>query len=88
MCLLCVDLTLAENDTSIQAIGEAFKKAPADDMKGILSFTDEELVSSDFMHHSAKLCKGNSGVLHLRLKGSSAKQFAGRGAYLQDCVLV
>merc|ERR1719157_536343 len=47
-----VDLTfLAEKDTSIGAIDEMLKKASGDYMKGVLSFTDEELVSSDFIHN-------------------------------------
>merc|ERR1712060_435448 len=44
-----VDLTFtAENDTSIEAIDAQIKAAAAGGMKGVLSFTDEELVSTDF----------------------------------------
>merc|ERR1719277_1968930 len=47
-----VDLTfLAEKDTSIQDIDKLFKDASSSYMKGILSFTDEELVSTDFIHN-------------------------------------
>eukprot|EP00438_Fugacium_kawagutii_P004115 Skav212867 [mRNA] locus=scaffold151:22202:27231:- [translate_table: standard] len=49
-----VDLTFtAEKDTSIEEIDALMKKARATEtyMKGVLSFTDEELVSSDFIHN-------------------------------------
>merc|ERR1719235_2981302 len=47
-----VDLTfLAEKDTSIQEIDEKLKAATESYMKGVLSYTDEELVSSDFIHN-------------------------------------
>merc|ERR1719446_334131 len=47
-----VDLTFtAENDTSIEDIDAKLKAASASYMKGVLSFTDEELVSSDFIHN-------------------------------------
>merc|ERR1712061_795659 len=48
-----VDLTfLAEKDTSIKEI-DGFLKAASDSyMKGVLSFTDEDLVSTDFIHNS------------------------------------
>merc|ERR1719221_1753640 len=48
-----VDLTfLAEKDTSIKEIDEMLKKASGSYMKGVLSFTDENLVSTDFIHNS------------------------------------
>merc|ERR1712061_654688 len=48
-----VDLTfLAEKDTSIKEIDEMLKKATDTYMKGVLSFTDEDLVSTDFIHNS------------------------------------
>jgi len=48
-----VDLTfLAEKDTSIKEIDEMLKKASSSYMKGVLSFTDEDLVSTDFIHNS------------------------------------
>merc|ERR1712238_13731 len=47
-----VDLTfIAEKDTSIQEIDAMFKKASETYMKGFLSFTEEELVSTDFIHN-------------------------------------
>merc|ERR1712166_362872 len=46
-----VDLTFtAENDTSIEDIDKKLKAASEGYMKGVLSFTDEELVSSDMIH--------------------------------------
>merc|ERR1712113_557708 len=48
-----VDLTFtAEKDTSIKEIDEMLKKASESYMKGVLSFTDEDLVSTDFIHNS------------------------------------
>jgi glyceraldehyde 3-phosphate dehydrogenase len=44
-----VDLTfVAEKPISVEAINAAIKSASEGSMKGILGFTDEELVSSDF----------------------------------------
>src|SRR5271156_1795502 len=44
-----VDLTfVSEKPISVKAINEALKKAADGELKGILGFTDEELVSSDF----------------------------------------
>merc|ERR1719454_2787652 len=65
-----VDLTFtSENDTSIQAIDEMFKKASADYMKGILSFTDEELVSSDFIHNQHSSIYDSKATLQNNLPG-------------------
>nr|AET87020.1 glyceraldehyde-3-phosphate dehydrogenase [Phytomonas serpens] len=48
-----VDLTFtATRDTSIKEIDAALKKASATYMKGILTFTDEELVSTDFINNN------------------------------------
>merc|ERR1740121_1765140 len=48
-----VDLTfLAEKDTSIEEIDGFLKAASGSYMKGVLSFTDEDLVSTDFIHNS------------------------------------
>lgn len=45
-----VDLTVrVSKDTSYEAISEAMKKASLGSMKGILGYTDEEVVSSDFI---------------------------------------
>merc|ERR1719410_1114160 len=47
-----VDLTFtAEKDTSIDEIDKLFKAACGSYMKGFLSFTEEELVSTDFIHN-------------------------------------
>merc|ERR1712118_75452 len=47
-----VDLTFtAEKDTSIQEIDKLLKDASTSYMKGVLSYTDEELVSTDFIHN-------------------------------------
>merc|ERR1719333_319406 len=47
-----VDLTfLAEKDTSIKEIDGFLKAATESYMKGVLSYTDEDLVSSDFIHN-------------------------------------
>jgi len=47
-----VDLTfLSEKDTSIEEIDKLFKAASESYMKGVLAFTDEELVSTDFIHN-------------------------------------
>jgi glyceraldehyde 3-phosphate dehydrogenase len=50
-----VDLTLTtEKPVSVQSINEAMKKAAASPtMKGFLHYMDEQLVSSDFIGHSA-----------------------------------
>lgn len=46
-----VDLTVkTTKDTSLPEIKAALKKASQTYMKGILSYTDEEVVSSDFIH--------------------------------------
>merc|ERR1719456_1189662 len=47
-----VDLTfISEKDTSIQEIDKLLKEASTSYMKGILSHTDEDLVSTDFIHN-------------------------------------
>jgi len=47
-----VDLTFtAEKDTSIGEIDAFLKKASESYLKGFLSFTDEDLVSTDFIHN-------------------------------------
>merc|ERR1711865_463817 len=65
-----VDLTfLAEKDTSIGAIDEMLKKASGDYMKGVLSFTDEELVSSDFIHNVNSSIYDSKATLQNNLPG-------------------
>ena len=53
-----VDLTfIDEKDSSIEAIDNMFKDASESYMKGVLSFTDEELVSTDFIHNvNSSIC--------------------------------
>merc|ERR1719238_546211 len=47
-----VDLTFtSEKDTSITELDAKFKEAAGSYMKGVLDFTEEELVSSDFIHN-------------------------------------
>jgi len=51
-----VDLTFKTGkDTSLAEINAAMKKASEGSMKGVLGYTDEEVVSSDFIgdHHSS-----------------------------------
>jgi glyceraldehyde 3-phosphate dehydrogenase len=46
----CVDLTFkTSKSTSLEAINAAMKKASETTMKGVLGYTDEEVVSSDFI---------------------------------------
>jgi glyceraldehyde 3-phosphate dehydrogenase len=46
----CVDLTFKTSKaTSLEAINAAMKKASETTMKGVLGYTDEEVVSSDFV---------------------------------------
>ncbi|HVU63892.1 MAG TPA: type I glyceraldehyde-3-phosphate dehydrogenase [Phycisphaerales bacterium] len=46
----CVDLTFKSSKaTSLEAINAAMKKASETTMKGVLGYTDEEVVSSDFV---------------------------------------
>merc|ERR1711971_1150945 len=48
-----VDLTFtSEKDTSIQEIDKLLKAASTSYIKGFLSYTDEDLVSTDFIHIS------------------------------------
>merc|ERR1711972_35755 len=65
-----VDLTFtAENDTSIQEIDKKLKEASATYMKGFLSFTDEELVSSDFVHNPNSSIYDSKATLQNNLPG-------------------
>jgi glyceraldehyde 3-phosphate dehydrogenase len=46
----CVDLTFrTTKPTTLEAINAAMKAAAAGPMKGVLGYTDEEVVSSDFV---------------------------------------
>jgi glyceraldehyde 3-phosphate dehydrogenase len=49
-----VDLTfVAKKKTSVEEVNAAVKQAAEGDLKGILEYTSEPLVSSDFNHHPA-----------------------------------
>merc|ERR1712182_95510 len=65
-----VDLTfLAEKDTSIAEIDAMMKAASSTYMKGILSFTDEELVSADFIHNTNSSIYDSLATLQNNLPG-------------------
>ena len=65
-----VDLTFtAARDTSIQEIDKKLKAASKSYMKGILSFTAEELVSSDFIHNSNSSIYDSKATLENNLPG-------------------
>ena len=49
-----VDLSfVAKRSTSVEEVNGAVKQASTSDLKGILEYTDEQLVSSDFNHNPA-----------------------------------
>ncbi len=65
-----VDLTfIAKKPTTVDAVNQALQQASQTDLKGILEYTTEPLVSSDFNHHPASsvvdgsLTKVSEGVL-------------------------
>jgi glyceraldehyde 3-phosphate dehydrogenase len=65
-----VDLTfLAEKDTSIKEIDALLKKASETYLKGILGFTDEELVSTDFVHDNRSSIYDSLATLQNNLPG-------------------
>jgi glyceraldehyde 3-phosphate dehydrogenase len=65
-----VDLTFtAENDTSIEEIDAKLKAASASYLAGVLSFTDEELVSSDFVHNAFSSIYDSRATLQNNLPG-------------------
>merc|ERR1719161_178027 len=65
-----VDLTFtAEKDTSIDEIDKLFKAASESYMKGFLGFTDEELVSTDFIHNSLSSIYDSKATLQNNLPG-------------------
>jgi len=65
-----VDLTFtAENDTSIQDIDAKLKAASTSYMKGFLSYTDEELVSTDFVHNTNSSIYDSKATLQNNLPG-------------------
>lgn len=65
-----VDLTFrAAKDTSIEEIDGLLKKASQTYLKGILGVTDEELVSSDFIHDARSSIYDSLATLQNNLKG-------------------
>jgi glyceraldehyde 3-phosphate dehydrogenase len=65
-----VDLTFrTTKDTSIEEIDKALKKASETYLKGILGVTDEELVSTDFIHDSRSSIYDSLATLQNNLKG-------------------
>ena len=65
-----VDLTfVAGRDTSIEEIDALLKKAADTYMKGTLGYTDEELVSTDFIHDSRASIYDSKATLQNNLKG-------------------
>jgi glyceraldehyde 3-phosphate dehydrogenase len=65
-----VDLTFrSEKDTSIEAIDAALRKASESYLKGYLGVTDEELVSTDFIHDDRSSIYDSLATLQNNLKG-------------------
>jgi len=65
-----VDLTFrTAKDTSIEEIDAALKKASQSYLKGILGVTDEELVSTDFIHDDRSSIYDSLATLQNNLKG-------------------
>lgn len=65
-----VDLTFrAARDTSIEEIDNLMKKASQTYLKGILGYTDEEVVSSDFLHDDRSSIYDSLATLQNNLKG-------------------
>ncbi|MDM7925119.1 MAG: type I glyceraldehyde-3-phosphate dehydrogenase [bacterium] len=65
-----VDLTFrAAKDTSIEEIDGLLKKASQTYLKGILGVTDEELVSTDFIHDARSSIYDSLATLQNNLKG-------------------
>ena len=65
-----VDLTFnAARDTSIEEIDAAMKKASETYLKGTLGYTDEELVSTDFIHDPRASIYDSKATLQNNLPG-------------------
>jgi glyceraldehyde 3-phosphate dehydrogenase len=65
-----VDLTFrTTRDTSIEEIDAAFKRASQTYLKGILGVTEEELVSTDFIHDERSSIYDSLATLQNNLKG-------------------
>ncbi|NLJ05878.1 MAG: type I glyceraldehyde-3-phosphate dehydrogenase, partial [Exilispira sp.] len=64
-----VDLTFrTEKDTSIEQIDEAIKKASKTYLKGILTYTEDEVVSTDMIHNNASSIYDSLATLQNNLK--------------------
>ncbi len=67
-----VDLTfLAEKDTSIQEIDSLMMRASESYLKGILEYSKDELVSSDFIHNDRSSIYDSPATLQNNLKGEN-----------------
>jgi glyceraldehyde 3-phosphate dehydrogenase len=65
-----VDLTFrSERETSIEEIDKALKGASCTYLKNILGYTDEELVSTDFIHDERSSIYDSKATLQNNLKG-------------------
>jgi len=65
-----VDLTFrSEKDTSIQEIDELMKKASQTYLNGILGYSNEEVVSTDFIHDERSSIYDSLATLQNNLKG-------------------
>merc|ERR1740117_1780042 len=65
-----VDLTFtAEKDTSIEEIDKLLKAASESYLKGVLSYTTEELVSQDFVHNVNSSIYNSKATLQNNLPG-------------------
>lgn len=65
-----VDLTFrSEKDTSIEEIDSMLKNASKTYLKDILGYTDEDLVSTDFIHDSRSSIYDSKATLENNLKG-------------------
>ncbi|PIP78367.1 MAG: type I glyceraldehyde-3-phosphate dehydrogenase [Ignavibacteria bacterium CG22_combo_CG10-13_8_21_14_all_37_15] len=65
-----VDLTFtAKRDTSIEEIASLMKNASESYLKGILGYSDEEVVSSDFIHDQRSSIFDSLATLNNNLKG-------------------
>jgi glyceraldehyde 3-phosphate dehydrogenase len=65
-----VDLVFrSEKDTSIEQINELLKKASEGELKGILGFQDEEVVSTDFIHDDRSSIYDSLATLQNNLPG-------------------
>jgi glyceraldehyde 3-phosphate dehydrogenase len=66
----CIDLTFrSEKDTSIEEIDSLMKKASETYLKGILGYSSEELVSTDFIHDDRASIYDSLATLQNNLPG-------------------